>query len=163
MARSRLSLGGLLGLLLAGVLAVVAYHRPLDQKRVYSVAQVVAHLASHSGAWTDRTLLLRGMAVVVGGHCEASRPKPASACPSAWAALADFGPTDSALLLLTWAGPDPLLAVVRRVPQLGGLLPAPQAVDWGEIATYRVRLQAIPKSSCGTNVCFEAVLLDAAL
>jgi hypothetical protein len=54
------------------------------------------------------------------------------------------------------------LAWLRRVPVLGTLLPAPQVLHWGVVATYRVRLRAIPESSCGSVVCFEAVLLDSA-
>jgi hypothetical protein len=55
-----------------------------------------------------------------------------------------------------------VLAWLRRAPVLGTLLPAPQVLHWGVVATYRVRLRAIPESSCGSGVCFEAVLLDSA-
>jgi hypothetical protein len=48
------------------------------------------------------------------------------------------------------------------VPLLGGLLPAPQAVQWGEVATYRVELRAMPGKGCGAATCYEAGLLDAA-
>jgi hypothetical protein len=51
---------------------------------------------------------------------------------------------------------------VRRVPLLGGLLPAPQAVAWGWVATYRVELRALAEGPCGGSGCYAAVLLDAA-
>jgi hypothetical protein len=66
------------------------------------------------------------------------------------------------MLLLAWATPDPLLAVVRRVPLLSGLLPAPEAVNWGTVATYRVQLRVMPDKPCGDTTCYEAMLLDAA-
>jgi hypothetical protein len=59
-------------------------------------------------------------------------------------------------------GSDPLLAVVRRVPLMGGLLPAPQELDWGEVATYQVELRATPDGPCGDGACYEALVLDAA-
>src|SRR5262249_2553509 len=96
----------------------------------------------------------------VGGRCHENHAT-SPACPPVQAALEDLAPTASAPLPLAWEGPDPLLAAVRRVPLLGGLLPAPQALDWGVVATYRVRLRAIPESICGSGVCFEAVLLGA--
>jgi hypothetical protein len=65
-------------------------------------------------------------------------------------------------LPLAWGSADALLVFLRRLPLLGNLLPAPQRLHWGEVATYRVRVQAIPGSSCGSGACFEAVLLDAA-
>jgi hypothetical protein len=77
-----------------------------------------------------------------------------------------LGDDDSAAtvvpLPLVPAGPDPLLAMVRRVPLLGDLLPAPQAVRWEEVATYRVELRAAPNEMCGAATCYEALLLDAA-
>jgi hypothetical protein len=158
--RARFELAGLLGAVLLTGLA--ACHRPLDQGPVYSIAQAETRLASHPRAWTDRTLLLRGMAVAVGGHCDANRAGAAHACPSTRAALEDFGPTSRAPLPLAWAGPSPLLAVARRVPLLHGLLPAPQAVDWGEVAAYRAQLRVAPGEVCGAATCYEAVLLDAA-
>jgi hypothetical protein len=157
--RARCALAGLLGpVLLAGL---AACQGPPGQGPVYSVAQVEARLASHPRAWTDRALLLRGVAVAVGGHCDAHRAGAAPVCPPTRAALVDFGPTARASLPLAWAGPGPLLAVARRVPLLSGLLPAPQAVDWGEVAVYRAELRATADESCGAGTCYEALVLDA--
>jgi hypothetical protein len=65
-------------------------------------------------------------------------------------------------LVLVPLDPPPAVAVLRRLPLLRGLVPAPQALRWGAVATYRVRLQAIPESICDSDICFEALLLDAA-
>jgi hypothetical protein len=158
--KARFELAGLLGPVLLTCLA--AYQRPLDRGPVYSVVQVEAHLASHPQAWTDRALLLRGVAVAVGGHCHANLAGAAPMCPPTRAALEDFGPTASAPLPLALAGPGPLLAVARRVPLLGEFLPAPQVVNWGEAGTYRVELRAISGEPCGAGSCYEAMVLDAA-
>jgi hypothetical protein len=85
------------------------------------------------------------------------------ACAAQRAALddADPAPTGGPLPLVR-AGPDPLLAVVRRVPLLGGLLPVPQVVDWGEVVTYRVELRTTADEPCGAGACYEAMVLDAA-
>jgi hypothetical protein len=39
---------------------------------------------------------------------------------------------------------DPLLAALRRLPLAGRLVPGPQVVRWGALATYRVRLVVAP-------------------
>jgi hypothetical protein len=156
MVRSPLLPGGLLGLLLAGGLALAASYRPLDQGPVYTVAQVEAQLASHPRAWVGRALLVRGAVV------------PCLAVPSVGerpcAALApgSVRPPREPLTLVQGDPPPVALAWLRRVPVLGTLLPAPQVLTWGVVATYRVRLQATPESICGSGVCFEALLLDAA-
>jgi hypothetical protein len=53
-------------------------------------------------------------------------------------------------------------ALLPDAPLLGGLLPAPRAVGWGTVATYRVELRTVAEGSCGAATCYEAVLLDAA-
>jgi hypothetical protein len=58
--------------------------------------------------------------------------------------------------------PDPLLAALRRLPLAGRLVPGPQAVRQGVLATYRVRLQAAPAPVCDATPCYAVVLLDAA-
>jgi hypothetical protein len=60
---------------------------------------------------------------------------------------------------LTWRPGDPLLTVLRRVPLVGGILPAPHVIRWDVVAVYRVYLRV--ERPCG-GACYEAVLLDAA-
>jgi hypothetical protein len=161
MARSLLLLGVLLGLVLATGLAAVALRSRLDHGPVYTVAQVQAQLARRPRAWTNRALLLRGVAEVAG--CVVDTPDGQLLCGPARAVLGDAGPPPTgASLPLALAGSDPLLAVVRRVPLLGGLLPAGQMVHWGEVATYRVELRVMPDQVCGAATCYGALLLDAA-
>jgi hypothetical protein len=128
MARSPLLLGVLLGLALATGLAAVALRRPLDHGPVYTVAQVHAQLKRQPGAWMNRPLLLRGVADVAA--CVARATDAPLLCAPPRAILGDAGPpAASATLPLAWAGRNPLLAVVRRVPLLGGLRPKPASME----------------------------------
>jgi hypothetical protein len=160
----RLSLGGLAaaGCLTAALLALARDHGPS-----YTVSQVQAGLAHDPRAWTNRTLRLRGVATAVGCWVTAAGlgedgMKRTDWCPPPRFVLGDADPTAVAALPLAWTSPDPLLAIGRRVPPLSALLPAPQAVDWGEAAVYRVRVLAQTQTYCGARVCYEALLLDAA-
>jgi hypothetical protein len=161
MARSPVLLGALLCLLLAGGLAAVALVRPPAHGPVYTVAQVQAQLARRPRAWTGRMLLVRGVAEVT--VCVSTTPDGPLLCAPPRAVLRDAGPpAASGSLPLVWAGPNPLLAVVRRVPLLGGLVPVPQVMDWGEVVTYRVELRTTADGPCGAGACYEAMVLDAA-
>jgi hypothetical protein len=122
------------------------------------VAQAQAALAHHPSIWLGRTVRVRGIATLCVASDSQSDP---SLCSYGSTYLLDTGGANE-VLPLAWAGLDSRLALVRRVPLLGGLLPAPQSVHWQEVATYRVRLQAVPESRCGTGVCVVVVLLDAA-
>jgi hypothetical protein len=160
MARTRLVLGGPLGLLLAAGLGAAALSAWPDRPTEYSVTQVEAQLASHPRAWTDRTLLLRGMAVATGCFAQTA-DKPALCVPQRML-LGDTDPTATgAPLPLALAGTDPLLAIVRRIPLLGSFVPAPQVVHWDVAATYRVHLRATDEALCGGPPCYEALLLEA--
>jgi hypothetical protein len=157
--------GSLLALALAAALirwvAVVGGHT--DRGQVYSVATLRAYLAHDPRRWVGRALLVRGevvpcvaMPAAEDGPCAALTPsgwQPPS--PTPWRAAVDPLP-------VVHAGLDPFLGRLRRLPLLGGLLPAPQVLRWGAVGTYRVRLRASANSICGTGVCYEALLLDAA-
>jgi hypothetical protein len=159
MARFPPLLGGLLGLALASGLAAVALRRPLDHGPVYTLAQVQAQLKRQPGAWVGRTVRVRGVAT----KCFMLLEHGYFRClPLLQPHLSDPDLEVASEPLLAWAAPDPLLAFVRRVPLLGGPLPAPQAVDWWEVATYRVELRAIADGPCGAGTCYVAVVLDAA-
>jgi hypothetical protein len=126
---------------------------------VYTVAQVQALLAHQPRAWTSRTLLLRGVAATVG--CWVYTADSLALCVPPRMVLGDADPAAAvAPFPLAWAGPDPLLALVRRVPVLGGFVPAPQAAQPNAVTTYRVRFRAVSDEWCGAT-CYEAVLLDA--
>jgi hypothetical protein len=161
-AAPALCLASLLGWALlvaaADIRATLALGGPL-----YTVAEVQAHLAHGPRYWVGRTLFVRGeivpclaMPSAANHLCAALAPRgwqPPS--PSPWRAANDPLP-------VVRAGLDPFLAPVRRLPPLGDLLPAPQVLQWGAVATYRVHVRTIPNSLCGASVCYEALLLDAA-
>jgi hypothetical protein len=135
MTRSLRLLVALPALLLpTGGAAMVATSRG-DHAPAYTVAQVRAHLVDDPAAWVGRTVRVRGVAT----KCFMLLEHGYFRClPLRQPQLSDPDLEVASEPLLAWAAPDPLLAFVRRVPLLGGRLPAPQAVDWWEVATYRV-------------------------
>jgi hypothetical protein len=130
---------------------------------VYSVAEVRAQLVRDPRRWTGRTILIRGEIVPCLAVPSVGEQPCAALAPSSWQPESPT-PLRAAIDLLpvVHASLDPFLARLRRLPLLGHLLPAPQALQWGTVATYRVRLRASANSICGTGTCYEAVLLTAA-
>jgi hypothetical protein len=133
-----------------------------DQGTVYSVAAVDAHPARDPNVWLGRTIQVRGEIVpcivipsVGSGPCAVlvSGSGPGEGMSQSLSMSDDT-------LSATRAGLDPFRTLVRRVPLLGRLAPAPQELHWGVVATYRVRLAVVPDSICGTGECVEARLLD---
>lgn len=148
----------LLALVLGTGIAAMIITNQIHQTPLYTVAEVQAHLARSPAAWVGRTVRMPGVAVPPG--CVLRESMLCVAESSYLAYLVD--PTRFALLPLTRGASNPLLALARRVPVLDGLAPAPQVVQWGVVATYRVRLRAMPHGLCGTTTCYEALLVDAA-
>jgi hypothetical protein len=147
----------LVGLLLAGVLAVMALRSHRGQEPVHSVAEVQAHLADDPRAWVGRTVRVHGWAVACLAVSGAppllfDNPCPAYLVDSASARASEALP-------LAWTSQDPVPAFARRFPLLSELLPPPTAPVWGARATNRVRL--LP-ATCGVAPCYMAQLLDAA-
>jgi hypothetical protein len=128
-----------------------------DHGPVYSVAELRSHLAEDRQRWVGRTLLVRGVAVTA-----ACVPPPEGVlCGMPRLLLSDPDPAAASEVLdLAWGPSDPLLTSLRRVPLLGAFLPAPRAIRWGLVATYRAQLRATDKALCGTPRCYEALLLD---
>jgi hypothetical protein len=125
---------------------------------VYSVAQLEARLGHQPEKWLGQAVRLRAIAEPClmwgdpssGMHCLGSQP-----------VLVDRADSLAAALPLAWRPQGPLLAVLRGMPLVGELVPAPRVVDWEAPATYRVQLRALDDATCGTR-CYEGVLLDAA-
>jgi hypothetical protein len=135
-----------------------------DQGTVYSVAAMDANLARDPGAWLGRTIQLRGEMLpcrpipsLSGAPCNVLR---AGAEPED-GFIPSAAPTVAALPIAR-TGLDPWRTVLRRAPLLGRLIPAPQVPRWGVVATYTVRLMAVPNVFCGMNECVEGSLLDSA-
>jgi hypothetical protein len=119
---------------------------------VYTVGQVEAGLARDPEAWTDRTFLLRGTAIVaecphfvaICGPLIVGGDRP----PSMW----------DRLPLAAQVGPSGL-AFLRRIPVLSSILPRAAVIRWDVPATYRVHLRAAASASV-RNAGFAVVLVD---
>ena len=84
------------------------------------------------------------------------------ACASWSYALTDPDQVSTAVpLLLSWGGAPPLLAVLRRVPLVGQLAPAPQILYSGVPAVYRVQVRNAACASTEAAPCYGVGLLDA--
>jgi hypothetical protein len=129
---------------------------------VFSVADVQHGLHTRPALWVGRTLLVRGK-VVSAIPCIGDRACSALA-PGLWQqnSVAPAMPMAVEPLSLAHTGLTPWFARLRGVPILGGLLPAPQTLRFGAVATYRVQLRARARSICGAGICFEAALVDPA-
>jgi hypothetical protein len=57
---------------------------------------------------------------------------------------------------------NPLLALLRRLPLVGRLVPGPQLLRWGRPAIYRVQVQDAAGRSPNATRHYAAVLLDPA-
>jgi hypothetical protein len=145
---------------------------------VYTVAQLRAGLADNPRAWIGRTLLVRGVAI---GPIGLSCP-PNASCPLAWPALIDAGAGNGPTLPLVAVsvgrvlripsvsvgrvlplslGPaDPLLALLRRLPLVGRLVPGPQVLRWGKPTIYRVQVQDVAGPSPNAALPYRVLLLD---
>jgi hypothetical protein len=145
----------LLGLALMSV--AISFAIRSGEGPVYSVATLQAGLARQPGVWLGRPVRVRGIVAL----CLSSDGQSDPPYCHGSTYLMDASEA-SWVLPLAWGRQDSVLAVLRRVPLLSGLLPALQAVRWEEVATYRVELRTMPGEPCGTAACYEAVLLDAA-
>jgi hypothetical protein len=118
--------------------------------RVYRVSEVVAALQSHPAGWVGQMIRLDAVAWPCLGW--ATGP-----CLAETQVLADASAGGSPATL-TLAGPQPsaLLALLRDVPLMDGLLPVPQTPRWGKPTTYRVWILAVPTEVCVLAPCYQA-------
>jgi hypothetical protein len=129
---------------------------------VYTVAQIHGLLRYHPASALGHTVQVRGILEGPFVFCGDSRP-----CPPATWGLVDTETQST--------GPDQYLPVVARrsgglwevlhnVPVLQTLIPAPQRLQFGIMATYRLQLRAAPVL-CNRNpavLCSEGLVPDAA-
>jgi len=147
------------GLVLAGGLALVVSTVSTGGGAlapVYTVSELRAGLADNPHAWLGHTTLVRGVAL--GPACP-----PNASCVFAWPALVDAdaaGPGSS--LLLSMGPANSLLALLRRLPLVGRLVPGPQLLRWGRPAVYRVQVRDAAGTAPNGTRHYEAVLLDPA-
>jgi len=140
-------------LLLVGGSLLIVRARSGPSGRVYSVAEARRALAEHRGAWSGRTILVRGIAVTA----QTSFPCTYTGC-SLTALVDSLSQPASAALWLGQGQPEPLWSTLRQLPWAGRFAPAEQRPLLGRPATYRIRLLARP--DCGHSNCFDALLLD---
>lgn len=132
---------------------------PAAHGPVYSVARVRGQLARDPRAWVGRVVRLRARAEL----CPAEIADEGAGCGPAHPVLAPPDAADAAEPLPLAAVPDPPLpALLRRLPPLAGMLPAPQRVDWGSVAVYRVRLATAVCDPYQPPPCYAAQLLAGA-
>jgi hypothetical protein len=150
---------GLIGLVLLSGLAVAARGIRPDHGRVYTVAEVRAHLAHDAKEWVGHTILVRAMA---------------EPCPwwGALAALEHCAGREIVLVGVTSDAPvdpvpltrqdgNPLESLLRDLPVFGDVLSRPRVVPLYTPARFAVRLSVLPTSACGNRLpCYQALLLD---
>jgi hypothetical protein len=133
--------------------------RPADLGPVYTVAQVLSALVHNPAAWSDRTVLVRGMVML------APCPPNLLTCPPRQVLVDDTPAIHTVMayvaaqLPLAVQSPAPSLTFLRQIPVLGRLLPPAPAIKWDVVAIYRVRLRA---TSCApiSPACYLAVVQD---
>jgi hypothetical protein len=158
MRRRRCWLVAPLGLLLTTAPTVATLGNRQEPGPGYSVKELRMSLQHAPERWVGRTVRVRGTAVRCsdpsgGPHCLYEQAR----------LLGRWGAPAPESLPLEWDGSSPpLVAALRQLPLLGQLMPAPQVLRWGAVATYRVQIRALPITSCGNRPCYEAVVLDAA-
>jgi hypothetical protein len=127
---------------------------------IYTVADVRAGLARDPEHWRGRAILVRGVSVPCLAMPSAENGLCTALAPSGWQATS-LTPLRGAIdpLRVVQGGVDQWLARLRRLPLLAGMLPAPQALQWGSVATYRVRPQQMSADTCPSALCYGALLL----
>jgi hypothetical protein len=143
---------------------------PRTPRIAYTVGQLRVGLKQDQKAWVNRTLRVRGIALVsdcgpgpyncadsitattaLVSRCVPGGPRPRQV-------IADAVGSRNALPL-TWQAEAPALAFLRRAPLLDRLAPSGQMLQWGTLTTYRVRVQMTPRTTIGP-ACYAVVVLD---
>jgi hypothetical protein len=126
---------------------------------VYTLAALHGLVDREPAHWLGRTLLVQGEAIAT--SCVERAGTLVLCAPPRMFLTEPDSKAGVALLPLDWAGIDPLLAGLRRLPLVGGFAPPPQVVHWEQVAVYRVQLRT-PADTSGGSDSYEALLLDAA-
>jgi hypothetical protein len=187
--RRLLALAAALLLLVLGCVAVLAARQQPDDSRIFTVAQVRAGIRREPAAWIGRIIRVRALVTGIvlqvpmhrrggavssisvlvalpGPYCPTASigcgtaPTFLASSPISTVQLSDTAwPSTAPTLLAAVRSAPPWLALVRRIPGMGGLFAQPQSVSLIGVATYRLRL--LSTSGCH-QMCTDAVLLDAA-
>jgi hypothetical protein len=161
MLRHRLFLCALLSCLLSAW-HVVGTGRLVWSKQVpstvYSLAVLRALVERAPAHWLGRAVVVRALAAPCPWWGATVRLRHCADQPLVLIGCATDAPTEP--LPLVRRAPSALWAILRRLPLVGSFAPAPHALPWGAVGTYRVQLRAAP--TCPAPSCYEAVLVDAA-
>jgi hypothetical protein len=129
--------------------------------RVYTVADILHAAGRNPAAWDGRVAQVRG-AIGPGQVLVLEGPglpdHSLAAHVFEYVPLAD-GPAAPAVLWVTSRRDGGLAALLRRLPLLAALAPAPRAPRVAEVRTYRVELHALP-ARCRSSVCVLGTLVD---
>ncbi len=121
---------------------------------VYTVADLRQRVVQAPRAWMGRTVRVRALVLLYRTRSD----------PFTWRThllLIDPGAAGwVGRMPLVLGAADPVLAMLRRLPLVGPIVPHGQQARWTTAMSYRIELQARPSPSC--PACYEAVLLDAA-
>jgi hypothetical protein len=128
---------------------------------VYTVSQIRTVLTHQAAPWIGRTVQVRGILEGSFVFCADTRP-----CPPATLGLIDtedqiVGP-DRYLPVTTETEATPL-RLIRRIPLLSAVAPAPQPLQFGRMAIYTLHITADPVL-CSRNpavLCYKGVVLVA--
>jgi hypothetical protein len=111
-------------LLLAGLIAAAATNQR-DLRPIYRVAGLRRAVGRDPGQWQGRTVVVRGRMATYDTWSAPDSIVQAIVLVDPGAAY------ESTALPVVLGSEDPLRAVLRRLPVLGTLVPAPQVPHWG--------------------------------
>ena len=148
-------------LLVLGVIAFAHVSGRTAAGPVYTVAALRAHLEEDQATWVDRPLRVRAIARACAAYL---RSVPSGPCQNWLPVLTDPAAADGTepLPLPLAHGPvPPLVALLRRLPFVGQVAPAPQRPLWDALKVHHIQLHAVPSGPPCQLGCYEALLLEA--
>jgi len=142
--------------LLMAIAVVVAVGALVAADPLYSVSQLDAGLRRHPAALVGHLVRVQGVV----GFCPVRIGCPPNMPPILSPHLGPLS-ADPPLQLEYGSGDGgSLLATLRRVPLLGGLLPARAPLVDGYQGILHVRIEPVPVYACFERLCYEGVLQD---
>jgi len=148
-----------LGWLIASLVSTTA--PPAASRPLYTLAAVRRHLHAGPTNWIGRSVEVRAVATL---FCATWLSGEGSPCLDQQPRLTDPSDQGSTLSLSVADVPaSPLLSILRRLPLVGPLVPSlqPPLLRWGIPWVYIIRLQRTPCAGDASQMCDQALLLDA--
>jgi hypothetical protein len=141
-----------------GYRSVVMASHAMAPGPIYTLTTLRVQLERDPQTWINTSVRVLGLLA----SCNNVTLRPGSSpCPVWHTVLRDPLAARSSLEVPVLLGSTPpMLSLLRRVPLLGELTPAPQVLQWGTPAVYAIQLRATPCPLPGSRTCFAALLLD---